>query len=192
MLIYWDTTTRKIVRSTTDVSEITDSALIARDQEAISIALLEKTGSGTTPYTVSALAATDSKIILAAKQITDSVVADSPYLCYAEIATLTGSGDTLRYTGTLNLNTDEIESAMGTADYLTAQAELTVLTTTDTHRLSTRFALRIYKKVVTLETAGPATYLPAWRYVTNAAGHAGVQLYNYDGVLLAEFYPPGV
>lgn len=188
MNIYWDKSSRKIVRSTTDITEIVDSKLVVRDSEPISVAFMTATGVTNTPYTPGALAAGESKIILAIKKTRDGA-----YLGYSDALTPTGEGAALRYGGTLNLNTQEAIAALAADDSIECTGELTVLLSDGSHRYSTQFSIKIYKDIIRGETPLPISGGGlAMRFITNSSGHKGVQIYNEDGVLLHEFYPAGV
>jgi hypothetical protein len=186
MNLYWDVSNRKFVQSTTSTAEVVRVKLVLRDEEPISLIPLDSSNS---PATLWALDSGES-IDIALKSEADL---DGNYLAFAAgLTDNTLAGTLKRYTGNLDIDTAAAVAAIGTADYLDCILEVCVVTSASKQRYSSQVDVRLLKDVIRGETPPAGAGGLSLRFITDGGGNKGVGLYNADGVLLQEFYPPGV
>ena len=189
MNLYWDRTNRKLVQATDDTTEIGELELVARDLEAMSVAVMDYSDTDPDdPYDIVSLASGTVAIGIKSDL-------DGSYLAYADLVSNAGVGDARRYTGDLDLNTTELIAALVAADEddILVVGELTIVTADGQHTYSTQFDVHIYKDVIRGERPPPTSGGGlAVRFYTDENGNKWVRIYNEDGVLVLALPPPGV
>lgn len=143
MELFWNTTRRQLVESFTDETIVPEVKLVQGDYETISVALLEETGDADAPFAILALPAGHS-LILGAKLNFE----DETYCVRAASFVQAGSGDSVRHSQDVDLDTAECDTALGVEDVVFLHAELALVSAAGKHVWTTAFWLRLEKKVV--------------------------------------------
>ena len=187
MNLFWDTDKRRLVESYSDDTTVNEITIAARDVETFAVAMLARTGTPATPFSIKALPA-GAQIVFGAKYDLDGV-----YCTYGDVFVQSGSGDDIVHTGDCNFNTAGTLAALADEDDVLVKGEIALILSTGKKAWSTQFTIRIVADVVRGETppmisgGGQAV-----RFLVDAAGARGLGMYNYDGVLMAAYWPPGV
>lgn len=187
MNIYWDRQNLKLY------SDLSGSRLIGvvsralRDIFPITIAILTPQASLAAPYVAGALDAGQA-IAFGLKKTED----DPDYLASLFEWTKSGDGTTTRYTGTVNLNTVPLISAV-TASPTSFLGEFTIVNADGSQQDSTRLSLSIYKDIIRGETPPPtlAGVGFAVEYYTAPSGAEAVRIRDRNGRVLETIFAPG-
>lgn len=142
MNLFWNKTGRGLVASLASKQAVTSAALVLRDVEPLSVAVVAEQSVITQPWLPGELGAGESMLlgIKASRSASD-------YLASVNVWTLAGAGSSARYTADLDLNTVELIAAMVGLDTLATVGELTLIRSDGEHAYSTQFALTITRDV---------------------------------------------
>ena len=147
MNLFWDKQNHELVGGLNDQATVDPLVLVLRDTVAVSLAVVTPQTSGDA-YVAGELDAGES----IAFGIKTSAPFSGGYLVYCDSWTLTGSGTTARYNGTINLNTQELIDALtsgaATDEYLEVTGEFTIVTSEGYHKETTQFKVEVVDEQV--------------------------------------------
>jgi hypothetical protein len=119
-------------------------SLIEADKLIVKLFLRQKSDTLGGASTAVQLAALDT-IVLAAKETADLV--SGSVLFSADTFVLSGTGDDACYMATLDLNTADLATALGSADSLVVTVDVEIADQTVTYRNTLRFSLTVLRQV---------------------------------------------
>lgn len=190
MHIYWDLDNHEFVASLTSTQKITDINLILRDQVPITLHVVRPTSNSGTAYYAEEDVAAGKSAICGIKLGTAAGLAGG-YLAYQGTWTKSTTG---QYTATLDLNTTELISAMGSTTETEFVLEFTTVDVDGKHYDSSQVTISIKLDLnLGTEAAASSVYVGSNSICREEtiAGQKVLILYNSDGVEYARFNPPG-
>jgi hypothetical protein len=187
MHIYWDLDNHVFVKSLTD-SQIVDAlSLVLRDQVSVTLHTVRpSTAAGV--YFAEEDVPAGTAPLFGLKGTTQAKLAGA-YLAVQATWTRTATG---KYTGTIDLATDEIKAELAEETSVELKAEFCLRDTEGKDSDSTQIDVTLYYDV---NGAGEAETTPAYCGVLvreeTIGGVKVLILYNSDGIEYARFNPPG-
>jgi hypothetical protein len=166
--------------------------LVLRDQVPITLYIVQPNALASAYVQQEAPSGFTAKLsVKVAPTATNAASLASDALAFCGTWTLSGSGATAAYAGTLDLNVQGLIAAVGTSPYLDCLLELVLQDVNGTNRDSTQVALRIKPDVHRVTDAPPASLAPWWQEYTNANGAKCLRITNSAGETLLQLAPPG-
>jgi hypothetical protein len=193
MNLYWDIQNHEILTSIQNAQTLTRLDWILRDQVAVDLYLVQPS-TNDTGYTVQE-APTGWAVKFTAKLTS---ARDGAAYVFQGTWSLSGSGTTAKYSGSINLAGATLVAGVEAAAlyYLDLVAEFSLQDISGNHRDSTQFDLRVTEDVLRASEAAPAVETAPWPWISEytdpTTGKKIVRIKNSDGEILAEFAPPGV
>jgi hypothetical protein len=191
MNLYWDIQNHEILTSIQNAQTLTRLDWILRDQVSVDLYIVQPS-SNDTGYTIQE-APTGWVPKFTAKPAS---ARDGAAYVFQGTWSLSGSGTSAKYTGSINLAGATLVSAVEAASvyYVDLIGEFALQDISGNHRDSTQFDLRVTEDVLRVGESAPT--LEAWPWLQErtdpVTGKKIVSLVNSDGEILAEFAPPGV
>ena len=176
MNIYWDFNNQQIVGGLTSRSKVAQYDFFLRDVIPVDLILVNAYVNATQAYAATALGSGQS-ISFGAKE----AYADTDFLFSSSTWTASGSGTTQKYVGEIDMNTTELIAAV-TADTLNVKAEFTIVQSDNSHALTTQFAIKVTKDVISGTEGTPTSEYPVIQQFTDTDDVAKVRLVNSAGV----------
>ena len=191
MNLYWDIQNHEILTSIQNAQTLTRLDLILRDQVSIDLYIVQPS-TDDTGYTVQEAPAGWVPKFTAKP----AGGRDGAAYVFQGTWSLSGSGTSAKYTGSVSLAGATLITAVESASvyYLDLVGEFTLQDISGNHRDSTQFDLRVTEDVLRASETAPAVQTAPWPWISEivVGGQKVVQIKNSDGIILAEFAPPGV
>jgi len=188
MKIYWDIQNHCFVESLTNSQEQQQWELMLRDSVPVELYII--TPDDATGAYVQQEVPAGYGIRFSAK-VSAATFAGAPLIASADW-TLSGSGTSAKYTGTLNLNTAELIAAVGVLEQLDIIAEFSFEALGGVQADSTQISLRVKPDVHRTGDATPAAYSPFMEFFTDGTtGKECLRIKNTQGETLVVLSPMG-
>ncbi len=156
--IFWAANEQKFVQSLYTQAAVTRYDFVLRDTLPITLRVVSAQAVQGQPWIAGAVDAGRS-ILFGAKTLS-GYATETTFLFSQANWIVSGSGSSTIYSAEINLNTEALINAIGSASYLDCKVEFTLLHGAN-HELSTQCTWRIVRDVITgSEGISPAAYLP--------------------------------
>jgi hypothetical protein len=187
MKIYWDIQNHLFLESLTNSQAFQQWDWILRD--IVPVELYIVTPDDATQAYIQQETPAGFGIRFSAK-VSSATFAGVPLIAQADW-TLSGTGTTAKYTGSISLNTAELIQAVGVLEYLDIIAEFSFEDLGGVQRDSTQLTLRIKPDVHRTGDATPAAYAPFLEFFTDSVGKECLRIKNTQGETLITLPPAG-
>jgi len=156
--IFWAANEQKFVQSLYTQATVSRYDFVLRDTLPITLRVVSAQAVQGQPWIAGAVDAGRS-ILFGAKTLS-GYATETTFLFSQATWTASGSGSSTIYSAEINLNTEALIAAIGTASYLDCKVEFTLLNGAN-HELSTQCTWRIVRDVISgSEGISAAAYLP--------------------------------